>query len=291
MCKSRHADKARALYRFMVFLGAIALVGAVHGHAHHHSPPVAAQPRVDDSSWTVGWVWLIGWIFSIAVAYARKVPSAIFFVLFGWVIGPFSILVAAVIKPSPIPGVSSTPETDSNVALWLEAIQRGNLPPITPTGIMPLDGETFFYQQSAQYGQTYHQRVARGSNPALYVPLGHGFRMRVGGYQGTSQNVTNFMWGPMGTVYVSNLRIIFKANGTPDVAIATYPRILSYETYPNGLGLQVESIGTMQFRTGDVILGTLFQKIVERRFAASSVVAQSRTKTDSLPAVPGEDRV
>jgi hypothetical protein len=173
------------------------------------------------------------------------------------------------------PVVPVAPESDPNIAKWLDAVETGNLPIIRPAGIMPVDGESFVYEQRGQYGQTYSQRITRGGSPALYVPLGRGFRARVGGYQGRSQNVTNFAWGPMGTVFVSNLRIIFKTDGRPDVAVAPYNKIVAYETYPNGLGLQVDGVGMMQFRTGDVILGLLFKKIVEQRFAAASTAQGS----------------
>jgi hypothetical protein len=191
------------------------------------------------------------------------------FIWGGWAMGPLAILIAAVIKPS-VPVVPVAPESDPNIAKWLDAIETWNLPVIRPSGIMPVDGESFVYEQRAQYGQTYIQRITRGGNPALYVPLGHGFRARVGGYQGRSQNVTNFAWGPMGAVLVSNVRIIFKTDGRPDVAMAPYNKIVSYEIYPNGLGLQVDGVGMMQFRTGDVVLGRLFKKIVEQRFAGAS---------------------
>jgi hypothetical protein len=163
---------------------------------------------------------------------------------------------------------SKTAEASARSALvseWLDRINRGDLPEIQPVGIVPVPGERFFFEQRAQYGQTYAQRVYAGGNRALYIPLGHGFRARVGGSQGHAQTVSNFMWGAFGKVFVSNIRVAFKTDGSPEIAIAPYDQILGYESHPDGLALQVERVGMMQFRTGDVILGTLFQRIIQQR--------------------------
>lgn len=253
----------RLRYALAVVL-AVALTDATHSH-HLRQRPVG-----DDYSWVGPTVWMGGWLLAAIVAYARRLRFAWAYVLFGWIGGPLALFLAAVVKPEGLPEIPATAEADSNVSKWLVAIEQGNLPAIKPVGIMPQPDETYFYEQAAQYGQTSHQRITRGANPALYVPLGHGFRARVGSYRGASQNVSNFLWGPLGTVFVSNLRIVFKANGLPDVAVAPYNKILSYELYPNGLGLQVEGVGTMQFRTGDVILGKLFQKVVDERSQRAS---------------------
>jgi hypothetical protein len=235
------------------------LTAVVHRHAVSHS-----STPTDDYSWLWPW-WIVGWLLAIGIAYRRKLKSIWLFVLVGWIMGPIGTLIAAFIKPQEASDVITRSDEDPNVAQWLVLIDSGRLPRITPDGIMPLEGESFFYQQAAQYGQTVAQRIVRGSNPALYVPLGHGFRMRVGGYQGESQQASNFQWGPFGTVMVSSRRIVFKANGSPEVALAPYSQILSYELYPNGLGLQVDRVGMVQFRTGDVVLGRLFKKIVDER--------------------------
>jgi hypothetical protein len=131
-------------------------------------------------------------------------------------------------------------------------------------------GKTFFYQQGAQYGQTFRQRVYRGGNRALYIPLGHGFRYRFGGNAGAAQNVDNFMWVGYGTVYVSNIRVVFKRNDTVDVAIAPYSETLAYECYPDGPALQVSGVGPMQFRTGDPVLGTLFRQVITGNLRAQT---------------------
>jgi hypothetical protein len=156
-------------------------------------------------------------------------------------------------------------EPSAIVLEWLDRINRGALPEIHPVGIVPVAGERFFYQQRAQYGQTYPQRVYAGGNRALYIPLGHGFRARVGGNSGHAQTVTNFMWRSYGTVFVSNVRVAFKGDGSPEIAMAAYDRILGYDTHPDGLAIQVDGVGMMQFRTGDVILGALFQNTIQRR--------------------------
>lgn len=153
-------------------------------------------------------------------------------------------------------------EHERAIGQKLAEIQNGHLTPFIPQGVMPQGGEQFFWEQRCQYGQTNKQTAHRGANPALYVPLGHGLKVRVGGYQGTSQNTTNFAWGPMGTVYLSNQRILFKAD-TNDVANAPFAQIITYDTYPEGLSLNVSGIGVMQFKTGDECLGAAFLKVIQ----------------------------
>jgi hypothetical protein len=90
-------------------------------------------------------------------------------------------------------------------------------------------------------------------------------RARVGSYKGRSQVGSEFIWGPMGTVYVSNIRLVFKADNSPDVAIAPFTKILAFESYNDGLGLTVDGVGEMRIQTGNVILGRLLQHIVSTR--------------------------
>ncbi len=125
---------------------------------------------------------------------------------------------------------------------------------------MPIPGEQFYWEQAAQYGQTVKEHAFRGSNPALYIPLGHGVRARVGGFSGTAGATTNFQWLHSGVVFVSNKRIVFKGGG--DIAIAPFHQILSYDPFPDGLSIIVQAIGTMQIKTGDKCLGRVFLKMV-----------------------------
>jgi hypothetical protein len=74
------------------------------------------------------------------------------------------------------------------------AIESGHFAVLKPVGVMPQAGESFIWEQQCQYGQTQTVRTSRGSNPAMYVPLGHGVRMRLGGWQGASKNESNFAW-------------------------------------------------------------------------------------------------
>ncbi len=202
---------------------------------------------------------------SVHAMPADTTPPYIGLLIVAAVIVGLVFLVRSLKKDAREAATAATSTQSAIVSQWLDRINRGALPEINPIGIVPVPGERFFFEQRAQYGQTYAQRVYAGGNRALYVPLGHGFRARVGGNRGYSQTVTNFMWGAYGNVFLSNIRVVFKTDGSPNLAIAPYDQILGYETHPDGLALQVERVGMMQFRTGDVILGTLFQKIIQER--------------------------
>lgn len=149
-------------------------------------------------------------------------------------------------------------------------IQSGNLPQIFPEGIMPVSGEKFFYEQAAQWGQTQSQHQTKGSSPAVYIPLGHGVRARIGGYQSNTQPIANFQWGPHGTISVSNLRLAFKAHGRTELGQVPFEKINAYDLFPDGLGLSVVGLGTVQIRTGDECLGLLFKQIVTSHQLAAS---------------------
>lgn len=145
------------------------------------------------------------------------------------------------------------------------AIERGGLPQIYPTGIIAAPGEKFIYEQKARWGQTQTHRQSAGASPAIYLPLGHGVRARVGGYKGTSQTITDFQWGSLGTIYVSNMRLAFKADDRTELGNVPYEKINAYDLHPDGLSLSVPDIGTVQLRTGDDCLGLLFKQIVTTR--------------------------
>jgi hypothetical protein len=44
---------------------------------------------------------------------------------------------------------------------------------------------------------------------------------------------------------------------------------LGYGTHPMTFAIQVDGVGMMQFRPGDVVLGKLFQRVIQRLTTAS----------------------
>ncbi len=100
--------------------------------------------------------------------------------------------------------------------VWVKRIKSGApLDEVKAPGIVPLPGERFFFAQQAQHGQFYKERVYSGKNPALYVPLGHGYRARLGSVSGHSAAAQNFRWDSVGTVYLSTLRLAFRVLDAP----------------------------------------------------------------------------
>ena len=151
-----------------------------------------------------------------------------------------------------------------NVAeAWIARLDAGTVSPIRPDGIVPIHGEQFFYGESAQLGAYIKGHRYSSSSPALYVPLGHGLRARVGGSRGRTAPDQQFVWGPHGTVYLSTLRVVFKAATSADAMSAPYPEIQSFESYDAGLEINVKHIGLQQLRTGNAVLGQVFRHVVE----------------------------
>jgi hypothetical protein len=267
--------------RIVACISVFCLFAATHKAVPHPHAIPAQNPDLT-------WYWVISlltWIIAVIVAISRKTPARIAYAFLGWICGPLALLLAIIERPQGAPApprvlaVAPQPSAvDPIVTNWLQAIDEGNLPVVHPDGIMTDRGEEFIYQEAARYGQTYAQRVSQGGSPALYIPLGHGIRARVGGYSGTSRTVQNFAWGPQGMVSVSNLRIVFKANGSADAAMAGYEKILSYECYPTGLEINVTGIGMMQFQTGNPILAAVFKRMVTDRALGASMRAKSESQ-------------
>jgi hypothetical protein len=65
------------------------------------------------------------------------------------------------------------------------------------------------------------------------------------------------------------MRVLFKAEDG-SVAQAPFDTILTYDAFPDGLGLNVSHIGVMQFKTGDKYLGVAFLKALDEVQAAST---------------------
>ncbi|MBV8366532.1 MAG: hypothetical protein JO194_08515 [Candidatus Eremiobacteraeota bacterium] len=133
----------------------------------------------------------------------------------------------------------------------------GDLPPIEIAGIVPGAAETFFWRQRAQYGE----------------------RLRAG------HNAVDVVWGPTGTIFVSDQRIAFKSSH--GFISAGYERIFGYDAYHDGLGLQIEELGMIRFLTGDECLGVLFDNVVKRLSLLSrAAAARSSPMPRLLPQRP-----
>ena len=215
---------------------------------------VAAGSKDDNGSAVIG-LFLVAACAAICGLVAKaKGRNPVGWVIAGVVLNVFAVIAVLIVRKGEATTKRQTPEQQRETGQRLFAIQNGTLKPFVPNGVMPQDGEQFYWEQRALYGQTQSQRMSRGSNPALYIPLGHGFKMRLGGYQGSSKQISNFAWGPKGTVYVSNRRILFKADDG-EVAQAPFHEVITYDAFADGLGLNVSKIGIMQFKTGDECLG------------------------------------
>lgn len=249
----------------LVIFAAITVHRSAHAAQHH----VAAASTQSDQSAVLGGALI--WIAAIVGTYflakwKRRKPN-------GWVFAavvaiPICWLVPIILACFPrgtyikenFRKIASEQREQANSKL--ADIVAGRLAPFIPNGVMPLEAEQFYWEQRSQYGQTVAQRAYKGTNPALYIPLGHGLRMRVGGYSGGSQNISNFQWLSAGTVYISNRRVVFKADNG-EVAIAPFSEIITYDAFPDGLSVNVNKIGMMQWRTGDDCLGAVFLRMVK----------------------------
>jgi hypothetical protein len=177
------------------------------------------------------------------VAYHRGQRYWWLHIVLGWMAPELALFIAfmPIFRVKNIPKSVLQTKLDRNALnAQLRAIEMGDLPAIEIGGIVPGAGETFFWRQRAQYGELLHR--------------GH--------------NAVDVVWGPTGSIYVSDQRIAFKSGQS--FISAGYERIFGYDAYPDGLGLQIAEIGMVRFLTGDECLGVLFEKVIKRLTALSA---------------------
>lgn len=177
----------------------------------------------------------------------------------GWAIVAFIFplsIIALAFLPKFKNGQFTKPDKNE-IEIDLRHIRNGELAFFRPTGILPMPGEKFFWSQRCRYGQTSTQmRTSRGYS-SVYVPVAGGFGINVGGGRGSSRIDKSFTWGPYGTVYLSDQRILVVGdNGQTAYTEHTY--IIKYEALEDQLVLHVANIGMMRFKTGDARLGAVF---------------------------------
>jgi hypothetical protein len=155
-------------------------------------------------------------------------------------------------------------EQSADVSQRLDRINRGALPEIQPIGIVPVLGERFFYEQRAQYGQTYSQRVTPAEIKLSMYPSGTASEPASAGNAATPKPFQTSCGGATARSMYQTFTWRSKLTAHPK-SRRRHRTAFWVTTYPDGLAIQVDGVGMMQFRTGDVVLGTLFQKIIQRR--------------------------
>lgn len=134
-------------------------------------------------------------------------------------------------------------------------------PPPSENGIVPISGEKWVGAWRAIIGTTVKSKHYVSGNQALYLPLGHGFRARVGGSRGHSVTDSKFVWSAPGVAYLSNFRVVFK--GPAQFLNIPFDDILTYDQYTDGLGVNAPKAGTITIQTGNAELATAFNAHVQ----------------------------
>jgi hypothetical protein len=142
------------------------------------------------------------------------------------------------------------------------------IPQPSENGIVPIAGEKWVGAWRAKIGTTVKSKHYVSGNQALYLPLGHGFRARVGGSRGHSVTDYKFVWSSPGVAYLSNFRIVFK--GSAQFLSIPYADILTYDQYIDGLGVNAPKAGTITVLTGNAELAKAFNTHVQNLVTQAS---------------------
>ena len=166
-------------------------------------------------------------------------------------------------RPAPI-----TP--NPNDAL-VNAAQTAQLDPIDVPNIVHHADEQFYWQQPAKLWEIHHHTHYEGGTVGGSVRVVRGVYLRGGTYRG--QPVTTDSMDPddVGTVYLSNERIIFVgARGTKDFP---YVHIGSVQPHADGMRVDVLNKPPVAFETGDGRLAVVFGRVINKDFAAKTPLA------------------
>jgi hypothetical protein len=122
--------------------------------------------------------------------------------------------------------------------LILQQVQAGNYPAV-PAGIVLKGTEIALYSMPAALAEDRTTSRTVGGSVGYSVPLGHGFRFRVGSYQGQTIREERLTTVDQGSVVVTTQRVVFNGRRR-SLAIPTN-KILNTVVYRDGLDVRAEN--------------------------------------------------
>lgn len=161
----------------------------------------------------------------------------------------------------------ATPAPNPNDAL-VHAAQAAQLDPIDVANIVHHADEKFYWAQPAKLWEIHHHVHYEGGSVGGSVRVVRGVYLRSSSFRG--QPVTTDSMDPddVGTVYLSNERIIFVgARGTKDFP---YVHIGSVQPHADGMRVDVLNKLPVAFETGDGRLAVVFGRVMNKDFAAKT---------------------
>jgi hypothetical protein len=120
----------------------------------------------------------------------------------------------------------------------IDRVKSGQYPSV-PTGIMLHKGEIALYAVPASLAEDKTTRKYVGGSTGYSIPLGHGFRFRVGSYQGHTISREQLTKVDQGTVIVTTKRIVY--NGSRRSLTIPSNQVLNTVLYRDGVDVRTEN--------------------------------------------------
>lgn len=116
-------------------------------------------------------------------------------------------------------------------------IKKAGLIPV-PVPLMLKSGESGYMSVTASLARYVSSTRYVGGSHGVSIPLGHGFRYRVGAFAGQPVKSTELSEVDTGTVVLTNQRLVFV--GAQKSVAVPIEKILSLEVFPDGLSVHRE---------------------------------------------------
>lgn len=117
-------------------------------------------------------------------------------------------------------------------------VQAGTYPPVA-AGVITHKGETVLFATSATLSEDRTTTKHVGGSSGMSVPMGHGFRFRVGSYQGQTIRSEHLTQIDRGNLIVTTQRLIF--TGSKSTITIPVAKVLHTLLYKNGVDVRAEN--------------------------------------------------
>ena len=219
-------------------------------------------------------------------------------------------IAAAVIFPSPLKGLGAL--IGFGLGLWFYFWQKERageqqavhatdraaertaqihapLRVIQVDGIMRKSGEEFYAAEPAEIISEHSHSTRVGGYGGVSVPIGHGVRVNTGRTRSRTVQSTSVEVDDRGTVYVSNLRMVFVgARHTIDLPLA---KIVSLDHFTDGFQVNRTNAKAIVIRTGGIVSAVALARVLAGDRPPTTEAATDRKVTEVAALPPAQSEM
>jgi len=119
--------------------------------------------------------------------------------------------------------------------MTIETWTSGNAPHVDCAGLLLKKGEVCHWEEPARLYEQKTQRQYAGVSQGISIPLGHGFRYRVGAFKGTPIDRTYLSDCGAGKLHVTSARICF--TGDQQSVAIDWPKVINISLFSDGFSV------------------------------------------------------